>query len=381
MRARNNNYPEHNLDLRGGKFRHTINILCKRTQVTSKMNSSTLDNDTLIPGTPEMNGIENRGNSSETSTLYSVKIASVVASVIFVVQFTLACISNIIILLAMYKTESLKTKTYVLLANLSVLDIVKTIGLFSMLVEMLLGITGVSVGSNAIFCLSSLFATSLSTTASQWTLLLIAAERYIKIMHGLRYDSIVTSGRLRIVLLVLWGYLTCISSTIFYVNNYSSSSKSVPRGCEFDTVVRNPAHTLIILNLGVTLILILPVYSAVFRVAYAQKRKIQREESMFSGQQQNAQRQWSFPVLKMVCMLIGTQYLTFLPLIGVTIASKATSLVDRPSVYIPLKLSALGISFFNSIFNPVIYHYRDEKFREAFRKLRGIYLCKSNTVA
>ena len=298
------------------------------------------------------------------------------AATVFIVEFVLSCVGNILILFVMFITESLQTKSHALLANLSVCEIIKSIGYFVLTLHMFLTSTH---GIITALCLASLSATALAIMASQWTLILIAAERYIKIIHGLRYHSIVTSGRLRLLLLLLWTYVTMISSTVFFFNGFVHPPR--PQTCDFNGVLRHPALRLISFNVVIPQILILLVYSVLFRVAIIQKRKIKQEESIFAITVQSNQRNTTFPILKMTCLLIGVQYVNWLPLVVVTVTRTSPFFIKRPFLHEQLKVLALALAFLTSVTTPIVYHHRDHKFKEAFKRFKHKYVCSPHDVS
>ncbi|XP_022801430.1 histamine H2 receptor-like [Stylophora pistillata] len=155
---------------------------------------------------------------SESKTMveiHQISSVKVVLVSINVVSGVLSVAGNSITLLALYRTASLRKNTSnFFLASLALADL--TVGLFAN--SLYLALCGfISLQEIQELKNAETAVWLLTTTASTFNLCFVAVDRYIAILHPLRYREIITKKRILWSVICMWIFTILFSTVSFYL--------------------------------------------------------------------------------------------------------------------------------------------------------------------
>ncbi len=258
---------------------------------------------------------------------------------------------NAMVILVVKRTKELQKPSTILLSSLAVTDL-----LIGVIVMPLSAISDILIFSKHPFAykcmldLVNIFFMFLLFFATLYHLTIIAWDRYVAIKKWMDYKVIVTNGRVKKLAIAAWLFAL-----------FPAVPNVIMAAVDVDRRIVGGWFTFCASMGAVCLILIAFFY----RKVYLGIRNRQISEISQVTEQKKAKLESK--VAKMTGLLTAALMSTFIPIFGFEILGN----------FFPIFNSSAAIRFtdtvtqFNSLFNPLLYCYRDQRFRNALRELLG----------
>ncbi|XP_063769111.1 adenosine receptor A2a [Pseudophryne corroboree] len=301
------------------------------------------------------------GNETYTADLIYIVLEVIIA--------ILAILGNVLVCWAVCINSNLQNATNYFVVSLAAADI--AVGVLAIPFAV-----SISTGFCATFhaCLFIACFVLVLTQSSIFSLLAIAADRYIAIRIPLRYNSLVTSRRANIIIGVCWLLSFVIGLTPMLgwhrkdlaLENSSRCSPPMLE-CLFENVVT--MDYMVYYNFFacvlVPLLLMLGIYLRIFMAARRQLK--QTELKVTCGERSRSTLQREVHAAKSLAIIVGLFAICWLPLHIINCFTLFCQACSRPPLLV--MYFAILFSHANSVVNPLIYAYRIREFRHTFRKI------------
>ena len=284
----------------------------------------------------------NKGCHELPTAKWNVVLTTVLGLFISII----ACTTNVLILIAIYKKPALRSITNYFLASLAVGDFfVGIVALPLWITRSLLAIADeehpLNISVDCVYVLS--------VAVSTYNLCTVSLERYVGVIFPLRYSAICTLRRFR-----------CAVASVWVLSSFIASLR---------LVMHEDTYWIIV----VSTVFFIPgaiisyCYVCIFKEASRQFRVIgQQSDSALASQVHNKKASIT------IAIVIGVFYLTALPIIAFSI-TEVTSEKDfscqNNKEFESWGIWALFLAYSNSAINPWIYAARKSEFREALKAI------------
>ena len=313
-----------------------------------------------------------------------VKIISLILKAILIVP---TIFGNTLVFRAFYKFPSLRTASNIILVSLSAADSLTVLPFILHISFIALSFekSGTST-NNQWLCKASAWLSLVLASVIILHLALISVERVIAVKYPLRYHTIVTNRRVVIASITMWLWAAAVTLLFPQVLRADSSGNAYERlykafhpcfkdqeresrrGSKAPSSARDSYQIFLVISLlAIPIVIILSSYGYVFVVARKHRRQIreqQGEEQGVSTWKSELKGAYTLGIVVAVCLS------SFLPLLVVTSCRVFGSRHLVRSLGKGLKFIVYDLALgLNACLNPLIYAWRHEKFKNAFRQL------------
>ena len=287
----------------------------------------------------------------------------------------IALLGTYFVLRAFHKFRNLRTASNNILVSLSIADGLLAIPLILDIIQLCLKYSNVGqcpsilneVGGTVTLFLLSVIVLHLT---------LMSSERFIAIKFALRYQVIVTKRRARIVSIAMWLWALVVIVAFPEVLQWATGNdcRKFPR--EMSEVINTTeVHRIrwyLVFQASsmflVPLLLILCSYTYIFIVSYKQRQHVREQGRYIPGMptvKHHMKGARTLAIFVALCLLsiIALLVVTSLRIFrGISIGDRKHQMLLQKIVYDVAML-------LNAICNPLIYGWKNEEFRNAFRKM------------
>ena len=257
----------------------------------------------------------------------------------------LALASNSLMIAAFIRYPSLRTKTNILLINLSIIDCMAGI------VNLSVPLVHYVVADDGIITKVYFFLLGVSSFGEVTALLLIGGERYLHVAHPLKYSSLVTLKRIIKVLLGSWTVLL-LMVTIISLNSENIADKFLNHSGDIIPLI---------MSIWVQVLIISTLYSATYLYVRKHFHRVHPHGIPVN-------MSYRYRLFKMTTIIVSVYMISIGPSLvsGTLVAVK----VLEPKEYLTYCLDISRVFFtIQTWINPMIYAWKNKQLRVAFRKL------------
>lgn len=192
---------------------------------------------------------------------------------------------------------------------------------------------------------------------SLFHILIVCIDRYVATKHPMRYDDIVTTKRLKIGVLSVWGLtlLLFIPMLALAVGENDSKLYSLSLGV---------LDKILVTTLLVSIVLILYAYHYIYSEAKRQERRLQTEQLPHEEVKRLKKGNKAAFTL---AFILGALVLTYLPVI----ISSVVTIYGKICLSVANILWSWSLTFISlgSLCNPIVYFWRIKKLRNALLEI------------
>ena len=272
-----------------------------------------------------------------------------------------ALLGSYFVLRAFHKFRSLRTASNNILMSLSIADGLLAISLILDVIH--LCVRDCSPILKDVYGTITLFL--LSVIVLHLTLLI--SERFIAIKFALRYQAIVTKRRARIISIVMWLWALVVNVAVPCFREFR---REMNANCNTPQVLHIKWHLVfqVASMFLVPLLIILCSYTYIFIVSYKQRQHVREQGRDIPGMPTVKNHMKSARFLAIVVAVCLLSIIALLVVTSLRIFCDK-SLKDGHHQMLLEKTVYDVAMFLNAICNPLIYGWKNEEFRNAFRKM------------
>lgn len=282
-------------------------------------------------------------------------------------------VGNLLVLVSVLTYKRLQTITNMFVASLAVADLM--VGLITIPMYAVFDMQIGNVIYNKYLCLLR-YAFVIDTCGSSvFNLTFVTAERYFAIFYPLRYRSLVTAHRARLVIALLWTYMTLLSLLpIFGWNTWRAGMT-----CDFYYALPFP-YILIstFLLVASSVLLSITMYIRILVLAQKHRKDIRKNQTRLNDADDKKFKN-DTDTVKIMAIVFFLFALFWLPYLLVAPMKYISAL--EPDLMEVIKNFCLSLAMSNSLVNPIVYCGMRKDFRVAFKRIISTILCRKTRVA
>lgn len=295
-----------------------------------------------------------------------------VYAVIDIILLPFIVIGNLLVLISILTDKRLQNITNMFVASLAVADLL--VGLITIPLYAVFDLRFDDVMHNKYLCFMR-YAFVINTCGSSLSnLTFVTAERYIAIFFPLRYDSLVTPGRAKLTIALLWSYMTIIS----LLPTFGWNSWKEGMMCDFYQVFPY-GYTLLsaFILAGLCLLLTTVMYTRILSKARQHRAAMKAHVVRFNVKERKTFKAEtdSVNVMAVVFFLFVAFWLPYLTIGPLKYASTLPA-----DVIEVIKNFCLSLGMSNSLVNPIVYCGMRRDFRVAFKRIMYKFLCRKTKI-
>ena len=281
------------------------------------------------------------------------KIAFAITAIILnVLSFPVTILMNVLVIMAVKTRPSLQSKYNILLACLAGTDLlVGAASQPSYIVGQIFVIKGLSLSEYCRYHKSTNLLVFSPIFASVLHLTLISIERFVALKYTFRYLTIVTGLRLKIAVFISWVFAFCpailqsLSKNLGFIFNLAS-----------------------VMVLFLSILLIVFCHLSVYFVTRRHEKQIKCEQVSAQAAADFAKEKKALKTTRIIIMaLLACLFPLFMYVLFWFIFSESSSYTGN--VILLSHPVFVWLYSLNSLFNPIIYCYRNKMFRKACKEL------------
>ena len=313
-----------------------------------------------------------------------VKMISLCLKAIFIVPIIFG---NSLVFKAFHKFPSLRTASNIILVSLSIADSLTVLPfvLHISFIALKLEKSGSSTSFRWL-CTSSAWLSLVLTFVIILHLALISVERVIAVKYPLRYNTIVTNRRVVIASITVW--LWAVAATLVFpqalrADSSGNAYERLYKAFHPCIKVQEQSHHhdckgvpfsardsyqifMVISLLAIPILTILSSYGYVFVVARKHRKQIRAQQGTEGVSTRRSELKGAYTL----GIVVGVCLSSFVPLLVVTSCRVFRLKLLGGGHFRPFKFIAYDLALgLNACLNPLIYAWRHEKFKNAFRQL------------
>lgn len=210
-----------------------------------------------------------------------------------------------------------------------------------------------------ITCFWCLYLLQVSATISNLTLLSMTADRYIAVIHPLRYTEIMTYKIAFTLVFAIWVYTPLMSMTLLAATQGEFSRIGGPRCSVARLVPCWYFFGVFIPHMLLTNVISKCLYAHILCVA---KKRVKDDKERFGIEAENNRALMMTAKLVIMFSICWAPYFVFHTVIYIME-------MDTPAqIYTALEFSKIFAAL-KAIFNPIVYYWNNKDFRECFRHM------------
>ncbi|XP_077869994.1 glucose-dependent insulinotropic receptor-like [Saccoglossus kowalevskii] len=311
---------------------------------------------------PGQNGSNSTNVCQDDSSATQLTVHHSITLVILIVEVVLIFIGNVLVLVSVCINKVYLKSTYIFMVSLCVADLFLGLVIVTSLIRSMVD------PDSFLWCIVSISLIIMSCSASIYSILLIAYDRYIAITKPLNYVKNMTQTKEILLIIAIWSW----SFFLGFIPTLGSQNVDYTCGCSAPSILR-PSFPFVLIIVGFLppLIILVYFYSRIYSVSFKHSRQIaDLERSIQDINHMKFARE--LKAAKTLAIVFGCFLLTWLPFFIVL----SVEVICKEHCDLAIILNyLLLLGFSNSALNPWVYVYWNQETR---KKL--CFKCRRNLV-